>query len=154
MQKIGNLLCKLAIYCVNFGVNFILQKFCLCKKNDKYEVWIYFQRPLIRKRDICTSLGGWVNVTEPPGPQRASLLLRIKASNGSGCLKRPQSHTAHCYAITNLIQNSNFRVQGIFFQMSLTVISLNRRHCCQRRRIYKESSWMHSGWVRGSRSLP
>jgi len=21
-----------------FGVNFILQKFCLCKKNDKYEV--------------------------------------------------------------------------------------------------------------------
>ena len=22
-----------------FGVNFILQKFCLCKKNDKYEVW-------------------------------------------------------------------------------------------------------------------
>ena len=26
------LLCKLAIYCVNFGVNFILQKFCLCKK--------------------------------------------------------------------------------------------------------------------------
>ena len=38
MQKIGNLLCKLAIYCVNFGVNFILQKFCLCKKNDKYQV--------------------------------------------------------------------------------------------------------------------
>ena len=35
---IGNLLCKLAIYCVNFGVNFILQKFCLFKKNDKYEV--------------------------------------------------------------------------------------------------------------------
>ena len=35
---IGNLLCKLAIYCVNFGVNFTLQKFCLCKKNDKYEV--------------------------------------------------------------------------------------------------------------------
>ena len=23
-----------------FGVNFILQKFCLCKKNDKYEVWV------------------------------------------------------------------------------------------------------------------
>ena len=22
-----------------FGVNFILQKFCLCKKNDKYQVW-------------------------------------------------------------------------------------------------------------------
>ena len=32
MQKIGNLLCKLAIYCVNFGVNFILQKFCPGKK--------------------------------------------------------------------------------------------------------------------------
>ena len=30
--QIGNLLCKLAIYCVNFGVNFILQKFCMCKK--------------------------------------------------------------------------------------------------------------------------
>ena len=30
---------KLAIHCVNFGVNFILQKFWLCKKNDKYEVW-------------------------------------------------------------------------------------------------------------------
>ena len=23
-----------------FGVNFILQKFCLCKKNDKYQVWL------------------------------------------------------------------------------------------------------------------
>ena len=22
-----------------FGVNFLIQKFCLCKKNDKYEVW-------------------------------------------------------------------------------------------------------------------
>ena len=48
MRKIGNLLCKLAIYCVNFGENLILQKFCLCKKNDKYEVclsqwaWPYF----------------------------------------------------------------------------------------------------------------
>ena len=31
-RKIGNLLCKLAIYCVNFGVNFFLLKFCLCKK--------------------------------------------------------------------------------------------------------------------------
>ena len=74
---------------------------------------MYFQRPLIRKRDICTSLGGWVNVTEPPGPQRASLLLRIKASNGSGCLKRPQSHTAHCYAIPRIwykIVISGFRV--------------------------------------------
>ena len=36
---VGNLLCKLAIYRVNFGVNFMFQKFCLCKKNDKYEVW-------------------------------------------------------------------------------------------------------------------
>ena len=36
---IGNLLCNLAIYCVNFGVNSIFQKFCPCKKNDKYEVW-------------------------------------------------------------------------------------------------------------------
>ena len=24
-----------------FGVNFILQKFCQCKKNDKYQVWPY-----------------------------------------------------------------------------------------------------------------
>ena len=48
-------------------------------------IMLYFQRPFIHKRDIlCTSPGGWVNVTEPPGPQRASLLLRIKASNGSG----------------------------------------------------------------------
>ena len=23
-----------------FGVNFILQKFCPCKKNDKYQVWV------------------------------------------------------------------------------------------------------------------
>ena len=30
----------MAIYFVNLGVNFILQKFCLCKKNDKYEVWL------------------------------------------------------------------------------------------------------------------
>ena len=37
-RKIGNLLCKLAFYCVNFGVNFIFQKFCPCKKNDKYQV--------------------------------------------------------------------------------------------------------------------
>ena len=29
----------MAIYCVNFGVNFIFQKFCQCKKNDKYKVW-------------------------------------------------------------------------------------------------------------------
>ena len=29
----------MAIYCVNFGENFIFQKFCLCKKKDKYEVW-------------------------------------------------------------------------------------------------------------------
>ena len=38
-------MCKLAIYCVNFGVNFILRKFCLCKKNYKYEVWDFFSRP-------------------------------------------------------------------------------------------------------------
>ena len=25
-----------------FGVNFILQKFCSCKKNDKYEVCLYY----------------------------------------------------------------------------------------------------------------
>ena len=24
-----------------FGVNLILQKFCQCKKNDKYQVWLY-----------------------------------------------------------------------------------------------------------------
>ena len=24
-----------------FGINFILQKFCSCKKNDKYEVWFH-----------------------------------------------------------------------------------------------------------------
>ena len=39
-RKIGNLLCKLAIYCVNHVVNFIFQKFCPSKKNDKLEVWI------------------------------------------------------------------------------------------------------------------
>ena len=39
-RKIGYLLCKLAIYCVNFGVNFIFQKFCQSKKNDKYQVWV------------------------------------------------------------------------------------------------------------------
>ena len=45
----------MAIYCVFcrnlhvfFGVNFILQKFCLCKKNDKYEVCSYLaQKKLI-----------------------------------------------------------------------------------------------------------
>ena len=26
-----------------FGVNFILQKFCVCKKNDKYEVCCHWQ---------------------------------------------------------------------------------------------------------------
>ena len=39
-RKIVNLLCKLAIYCVNFGVNFIFQKLCLCNKNDKYQVCV------------------------------------------------------------------------------------------------------------------
>ena len=36
---LGNLLCKLAIYCVNFGINLILQNFCLCKKmtNMRYD---------------------------------------------------------------------------------------------------------------------
>ena len=38
MRKIGNLLCKLTICCVIFGANFILQKFCPCKINDKYKV--------------------------------------------------------------------------------------------------------------------
>ena len=26
-----------------FGVNFILQEFCPCKKNDKYQVWSYYE---------------------------------------------------------------------------------------------------------------
>ena len=30
-----------------FGANFILQKFCMCKKNDKYEVWCMTERLLI-----------------------------------------------------------------------------------------------------------
>ena len=45
-----------------FGVNFILQKFCLCKKNDKYEVcaapcfkvlhlrWLWLRSPLLPGR--------------------------------------------------------------------------------------------------------
>ena len=37
----------MAIYYVNFGVNFFFEKFCPCKKNDKYEVclkWLIFSR--------------------------------------------------------------------------------------------------------------
>ena len=45
---IGNLLCELAIYCVNFGVNVILQKFCMFKKNDKYEVCLHHHKPNYR----------------------------------------------------------------------------------------------------------
>ena len=38
-QKIGSLLCILSYFTRFFGVNLILQKFCSCKKNDKYQVW-------------------------------------------------------------------------------------------------------------------
>ena len=41
----ANLLCKLAIYCVDFGVNFIFQNFCPCKKNDKLQVCIPLLSP-------------------------------------------------------------------------------------------------------------
>merc|ERR1712004_191150 len=37
-QKIGNLLCILSLFTRFFGVNFILQKFCSCKKDYKYLV--------------------------------------------------------------------------------------------------------------------
>ena len=53
-RKIGNILCKMAIYCVNFGVNFILQKFCLCKKNDKYEVWTYVWHSYTLRPYLCS----------------------------------------------------------------------------------------------------
>ena len=32
----------MAIYCVNFGVNFILQKFCLCKKMTNMRYGLFF----------------------------------------------------------------------------------------------------------------
>ena len=51
-QKLAKNWQKLAFFGVNFGVNwqklaffgvnFIFQKFCLCKKNDKYEVCVVF----------------------------------------------------------------------------------------------------------------
>ena len=43
-----------------FGVNFILQKFCSCKKNDKYEVWC-----------VAAGAGGPRNLwlTEPVQPR-------------------------------------------------------------------------------------
>ena len=43
MRKIGNFLCNLAIYCVNFGVNFIFQKFFRVKKmtNMRYAICVY-----------------------------------------------------------------------------------------------------------------
>ena len=44
----------MAIYCVNFGVNFFFQKFCPCKKNDKYEVW----RPSHIAMHCALHLGG------------------------------------------------------------------------------------------------
>jgi len=34
-----------------FGVNFILRKFCLCKRNDKYEVWYQSEEWSIK---VCT----------------------------------------------------------------------------------------------------
>ena len=37
-QKIGNFLCILSWFTRFLGVNFILQKFCQCKKNGKYQV--------------------------------------------------------------------------------------------------------------------
>ena len=46
-QKIGNLLCILSQFTRFFGVNFILQKFCPCKKIDKYQVCLHegFPKP-------------------------------------------------------------------------------------------------------------
>ena len=42
-----------------FGVNFILRKFCLCKRNDKYEVWITNPNPFIHLelRSISVPMG-------------------------------------------------------------------------------------------------
>ena len=37
-----------------FGVNFILQKFCLCKKNDKYEVWTYVWHSYTLRPYLCS----------------------------------------------------------------------------------------------------
>ena len=53
-RKIGYLLCKLAIYCVNFGVNFIFQKLCQCKKNDNYQVCARGPTIHMRKDMTCT----------------------------------------------------------------------------------------------------
>ena len=39
-QKSGVFFTDLARKIGVFGVNFILQKFCPCKKNDKYQVWL------------------------------------------------------------------------------------------------------------------
>ena len=41
-----------------FGVNFSLQKFCLCKKNDKYQVCVCVMERCDRKEElnkICQS---------------------------------------------------------------------------------------------------
>ena len=45
-----------------FGVNFILRKFCLCKRNDKYEVWS------LRVFSLAKSLSG------PPQEPRAKVV--------------------------------------------------------------------------------
>ena len=43
-------MCKLAILCVNLGVNFIFQKFCPCKKKDKYQV---LSKRIVKKEIDC-----------------------------------------------------------------------------------------------------
>ena len=40
-----------------FGVNFILQKFCSCKKNDKYQVW--FRGTSLADRRVGLWLTSW-----------------------------------------------------------------------------------------------
>ena len=85
----------MAIYCVFcrnlrvfFGVNFILQKFCSCKKNDKYEVWCSSSRNSLRGIHPVHPLTHssptfWARAVLPPSP-----MLLFWGNSSLGKVKR------------------------------------------------------------------
>ena len=106
--KIGNLLCKLAIYSANFGANFIFQKFCLCKKmtNMRYgqcvllpplpNLLLTFRQFIFNQfRDPCPGLSEKV-VRSLPG---SNLIFNLRLSTLGGKLNK-QKGEDNCTSIS------------------------------------------------------
>ena len=70
-----------------FGVNFIIQKFCPCKKNYKYEVWYRWclYLPFVLRSSLFQRGDGYSNVLTVFGNQNEVLSRQmIKCSNSGG----------------------------------------------------------------------